>query len=77
MYSWPSSNATPTCAMRSSTSAPWWLGTISTVMVLVGSPATTMLPEVHVSMLMSTGSEHGKSQLVMAMPFCAASECCE
>jgi hypothetical protein len=31
-----------------------------------------MLPEPQLSTLMSTGSEHAKSHLVMAVPFCEA-----
>ena len=50
-----------------------WLGTTSTRIELVGSPDTTMLPEAQLSMLMSTGSEHAKSHLVMAVPFCGVS----
>src|SRR5258708_20189524 len=48
------------------------VGSTSTVTSVVGSPATTMLPDAHESMLISTGSEYGKSQLVMTEPFYGA-----
>src|SRR5215469_7885434 len=63
----PSSKLTRTSDSKSS--ALLLLGSTWTVITSVGSPETATLPEGQEEMLIEAGSEHGNSQLVMAVPF--------